>query len=145
MLNTKGDVTVMNISREKNICMILCSIQNKLNSSPALCFRMFFKKYFFLKILLFAFPQPQYVLIMFFLKISYIFSLMFLCKGSYKKECIKVEPFANCHQLLTVNIFAVPVPFQLHPLPPPPPPTHTPTHITTTTTRLFVTKNAQSG
>ena len=74
----------------------------------------------FLKILFFAFSQPQYVLIMFFLKISYIFSLMFLYKGSYRKYCIKVEPFANCHQLVTENLFAVPGPFQLR-LPPPPP------------------------
>ena len=59
---------------------------------------------------------------------------MFLYKGSYKKYCIKVEPFANCHQLVTENLFAVSVPFQLHPPPPP-----------TTTTKLFATKNAQSG
>ena len=47
MHNTKGDVTVMNISREKNICMISCSIQNKLNYWPVLCFRMFFKNALF--------------------------------------------------------------------------------------------------
>ena len=52
---------------------------------------------------------------------------MFVYKGSYKKECIKVEPFANCHQLVTENLFAVPVSFQLHPpSPPPPPPTPPP-------------------